>query len=62
LYAQLLGSHFLSTVTGFPIVFALEFVAAILSFALVTAITVVALAIPGLRVVRVPPSTVSPAQ
>jgi putative ABC transport system permease protein len=61
LYAQLLGSHFLSTVTGFPIVFNLELAAAILSFILVTAVTVFALAIPGLRVVRVPASTVSPA-
>jgi putative ABC transport system permease protein len=61
LYAQLLGSHFLSTVTGFPIVFSLELMAAIFSFGLVTALTVLALAIPGLRVVRVPASTVSPA-
>ncbi len=61
LYAQLLGSHFLSTVTGFPIVFGIEGLAAITSFALVTVITVLVLAIPGYRVVRVPPSTVSPA-
>jgi putative ABC transport system permease protein len=62
LYAQLLGSHFLSAVTGFPIVFSIEGVAAITSFALVIVITVLVLAIPGYRVVRVPPSTVSPAQ
>ncbi len=62
LYAQLLGSHFLSTVTGFPIVFDIEGVAAITSFALVALITVAVLAVPGYRVVRVPPSTVSPAQ
>lgn len=61
LYAQLLGSHFLSTVTGFPIVFAIEAMAAIVSFALVSVITVAVLAIPGYRVVRVPPSTISPA-
>ncbi len=61
LYAQLLGSHFLSVVTGFPIVFNIEGVAAVTSFALVSLITVVVLAIPGYRVVRVPPSTVSPA-
>ncbi len=61
LYAQLLGSHFLSTVTGFPIVFDIEGAAAITSFALVTFITVAVLAIPGYLVVRVPPSTVSPA-
>jgi putative ABC transport system permease protein len=61
LYAQLLGSHFLSSVTGFPIQFNIEFVAAITSVALVILITVAVLAIPGYRVVRVPPSTVSPA-
>ncbi len=61
LYAQLLGSHFLSVVTGFPIQFNIELVAALTSFLLVTVITVVVLAIPGYRVVRVPPSTVSPA-
>jgi putative ABC transport system permease protein len=60
-YAQLLGSHFLSAVTGFPIAFGVELVAALTSFVLVTVLTVVVLAIPGLRVVRVPPSTVSPA-
>jgi putative ABC transport system permease protein len=61
LYAQLLGSHSLSTVTGFPIFFDIESVAAITSFALVTIITVAVLAIPGYLVVRVRPSTVSPA-
>jgi putative ABC transport system permease protein len=61
LYAQLLGSHFLSTVTGFPIVFGLEGVTAITSVAAVTVITLLMLAIPGYLVVRVPPSTVSPA-
>jgi putative ABC transport system permease protein len=61
LYAQLLGSHFLSVVTGFPIQFNIELIAAFTSFALVTVITVAVLAIPGYRVVCVPPSTVSPA-
>lgn len=61
LYAQLLGSHFLSAVTGFPIAFGIELIAALTSFLLVTVLTVAVLAIPGLRVVRVPPSTVSPA-
>lgn len=55
LYAQLLGSHFLSTITGFPIVFAMEGNVAVASFALVTATTVVALAIRGYRVVCVRP-------
>ena len=60
-YAQLLGSHFLSAVTGFPIAFGVELAAAGTSFALVAGLTVAVLAIPGFRVVRVPPSTVSPA-
>lgn len=61
LYAQVLGSHSLATVTGFPIVFDIEGSAAITSFALVILITLAVLAIPGYLVVRVSPSTVSPA-
>jgi putative ABC transport system permease protein len=61
LYAQLLGSHFLSTVTGFPIVFNIEGTAAVVSFALVTVTTVAVLAVPGYLVVRVRPSTAQPA-
>ncbi len=61
LYAQLLGSHFLATVTGFPIVFNIEGLAAISSFGLVSVIAVAAVALPGYFVVRVPPNTTSPA-
>jgi putative ABC transport system permease protein len=61
LYAQLLGSHFLSSVTGFPIVFGIEGITAIRSFVVVTVTTLAALAIPGYLVVRVPPSTASQA-
>ncbi len=61
LYAQLLGSHFLASVTGFPIVFSIEGIAAISSFALVSVIALAMLVIPGYLVVRVPPRTVSPA-
>ena len=61
LYAQLLGSHFLAIVTGFPIVFNVEGSAAISSFALIGVIAVAVVAIPGYLVVRVPPKTVSPA-
>jgi putative ABC transport system permease protein len=60
LYAQLLGSHFLATVTGFPIVFDIEGLAAISSFMMVSLTAIAVLAIPGFVVVRVPPSTVSP--
>jgi putative ABC transport system permease protein len=61
LYAQLLGSHFLATVTGFPIVFQLEAAAAISSFALVSLTAIAMLALPGYLAVRVPPRVVSPA-
>ncbi len=61
LYAQLLGSHFLASVTGFPIVFNIEALAAITSFALVSLITVAAAALPGYLVVRAPARTVSSA-
>lgn len=47
LYAQLLGSHFLAVVTGFPIVFNIEGVAAITGFALVSSVAVAILAVPG---------------
>lgn len=61
LYAQLLGSHFLASVTGFPIVFDVEALAALTNFALVTIVAVAIVVVPGYRVVRVPPRTVSPA-
>lgn len=47
LYAQLLGSHFLAVVTGFPIVFNIEAGAAITGFALLSPIAVAILAVPG---------------
>jgi putative ABC transport system permease protein len=61
LYAQLLGSHFLASVTGFPIVFNVEAIAAITGFALVSVVAVAMLAVPGYRAVRVSPRTGSPA-
>jgi len=59
--AQLIGSHFLASVTGFPIAFDIEGFAALSSFALVTAITVAIVVLPGYLVVRVPARTASPA-
>lgn len=56
LYAQLLGSHFLATVTGFPIVFIIEWFAAISSFALVSVVALAVVALPGYLIVRVPAS------
>jgi putative ABC transport system permease protein len=61
LYAQLLGSHFLAVVTGFPIVFNIEGVAAISGFALVSLVAVAILAVPGYLAVRVRARSVSPA-
>jgi putative ABC transport system permease protein len=60
-YAQLLGSHYLAAVTGFPIIYSVELFAAIVSFGLVALLTVVVLGIPGLRVVRAPASAASQA-
>ncbi len=60
-YAQLLGSHFLASATGFPIVYNVQWLAALSSFALVTALTVAATALPGYLVARVRPRAVSPA-
>jgi putative ABC transport system permease protein len=61
LYAQLLGSHFLASVTGFPVVFDVEAFAALSSFALLSVVAIAVVALPGYLVVRVPPRTASPA-
>jgi putative ABC transport system permease protein len=60
-YAQLLGSHFLGSVTGFPVVFDIESAAALTSFTLVTAVAVLILSIPGYLAVRAPARPISPA-
>lgn len=57
LYAQLLGSRFLAAVTGFPIVFNIEGLAAISSFVLVSVVALAVVALPGYLVVRVPANT-----
>ncbi len=59
IYGQLLLSHALASVTGFPIVFSIGGVAAVTSFALVSAAAVAILALPGYLAVRVRPTTVS---
>jgi putative ABC transport system permease protein len=61
LLAQLLASHFLASVTGFPVAFDIEAFAAFSSFALLTVVAVAMVALPGYLVVRVPPRTASPA-
>ena len=59
LYGQLLLSHALASVTGFPIVFSIGGLAAFWIFALVSAAAVAILALPGYLAVRVRPTTVS---
>jgi putative ABC transport system permease protein len=61
LYGQLLLSHVLIAITGFPMVVGVEGLAALSSFVVVTALALVVVALPGYLVVRVPPSTASPA-
>jgi putative ABC transport system permease protein len=56
LYGQLLLTHALATVTGFPIVFSLGALVAIASFTLVTAVGVAIVAIPGYLAARVRPA------
>ncbi len=60
LYGQVLGSHFLADVTGFPITFDIEVVAAIVGVSAVTLVAVAVIALPGYLVVRVPARTVNP--
>jgi putative ABC transport system permease protein len=59
IYGQVLLSHALASVTGFPIVFSTRGLAAFWSFALVSAAAVAILALPGYLAVRVHPTTVS---
>jgi putative ABC transport system permease protein len=56
LYGQLLLSHALATVTGFPMVFSVAAPIALASFALVSAAAVVIVAIPGFFAARVQPA------
>lgn len=61
LYGQVLLSHTLVSVTGFPISVHLEGLVAVTSFALVSVAALVIVSLPGYLVVCVPPRTVSPA-
>ncbi len=56
IYGQLLLSHALASVTGFPVVFSIGALVAIGSLALVTAVAVVIIALPGYLAVRVRPA------
>jgi putative ABC transport system permease protein len=61
LYGQLLVSHALESVTGFPITLHVEGLVGLTSFVLVSVLTLAAVSLPGYFVVCVPPRTVSPA-
>jgi putative ABC transport system permease protein len=57
-YGQVLLSHALATVTGFPVVFSIGAIVAISSFLLVTAVAVSIVAVPGYLAARVRPSII----
>ena len=61
LYGQLLISHALATVTGFPVIINIGVFIAVSSFAVVCAAALAVLAVPGYLAVRVRPTSVSPA-
>jgi putative ABC transport system permease protein len=54
-YGQLLLSHALATVTGFPVVYSADAVVALASFLLVTVVGAICIAIPGYRAAGVAP-------
>jgi putative ABC transport system permease protein len=54
-YGQLLLSHALLTVTGFPVIFSAGVLTAVVSFALVTAAAAAIIAVPGYRAASVRP-------
>jgi putative ABC transport system permease protein len=58
IYGQVLLSHALASVTGFPVIFSIGAGVAIGSFLLVTAVAVVIVAVPGYLAVRVRPSII----
>ncbi len=56
IYGELLLSHALASVTGFPVVFSVAALVALGSFALVTAVAVAIVAVPGYLAARVRPA------
>ncbi len=56
IYGQLLLSHALATVTGFPVVFSAEVSIALFSFLAVTAVAVAIVAVPGHVAARARPA------
>jgi putative ABC transport system permease protein len=60
LYGQLIASHYLATVTGFPVVYRTATLPAIGSLAQLTVVTVAVLAVPGYIIARTPARAASP--
>jgi putative ABC transport system permease protein len=58
LYGQLLLTHALAVVTGFPVVYSLGALAAISNFGLVTVVALIVLAVPGYLAASVRPSII----
>ncbi|MGH2855312.1 MAG: ABC transporter permease, partial [Solirubrobacteraceae bacterium] len=58
LYGQLLLSHALAVVTGFPVVYSVGGLVALASFGLVTTVAVLILAVPGYLAARVRPAII----
>jgi putative ABC transport system permease protein len=56
LYGQILGSHAILSLTGFPVIFSFGLLLALGSLALVTAVAVAITAVPGYLVARVRPA------
>jgi putative ABC transport system permease protein len=56
IYGQLLLSHALASVTGFPVVFSIGALVAVGSFTLVTSVAVAIVAVPGYLAARVRPA------
>ena len=59
-FGQLVISHALATITGFPIVFSTGAVIALVSFTIVSAVALAIVAVPGYFVSRVRPTNVMP--
>ncbi len=61
LYGQFLGSRFLASVTGFPIVLQIQVPVALISLTLVSLVAMTVTAVPGYLVARAPAKATSPA-
>ncbi len=61
IYGQLIASHYLASVTGFPVVYTTAALPALASLALLSALAVTVLTLPGYLVARTPARAASPA-